>query len=140
MNITGLHHVIAIASNPQRNLDFYVELLGLRLVKQTVNFDDPSSYHFYFGDAAGTSGTMLAFFTLPDLSGMPVLAVSGRYHPITPMDEAVQLVNLLRKAGAKVSESLENAGHGSTEATTVEITSRWLENLTPRSQYLNRNS
>ena len=64
MNITGLHHVIAIASNPQRNLDFYVELLGLRLVKRTVNFDDPNGYHFYFGDAAGTSGTMLTFFSL----------------------------------------------------------------------------
>jgi glyoxalase family protein len=59
MNITGLHHVTAIASNPQRNLDFYVELLGLRLVKRTVNFDDPSGYHFYFGDAAGTPGTHL---------------------------------------------------------------------------------
>jgi glyoxalase family protein len=50
MNITGLHHVTAIAGNPQRNLDFYVELLGLRLVKRTVNFDDPGGYHFYFGD------------------------------------------------------------------------------------------
>ena len=62
MNITGLHHVTAIASNPQRNLDFYVELLGLRLVKRTVNFDDPGSYHFYFGDAVGTPGTILTFF------------------------------------------------------------------------------
>jgi phospholipase/carboxylesterase len=76
---------------------------------------------------------------LPDLSGVPVLAVSGRYDPIIPMDEALQLLNLLRKAGAKGSESLENAGHGSTEAT-VEIARRWLENLTPRRQYLNRNS
>ena len=62
MNITGLHHVTAIAGNPQRNLDFYVELLGLRLVKRTVNFDDPGSYHFYFGDAVGTPGTILTFF------------------------------------------------------------------------------
>jgi catechol 2,3-dioxygenase-like lactoylglutathione lyase family enzyme len=65
MNITGLHHVTAIASNPQPNLDFYVELLGLRLVKRTVNFDDPSSYHFYFGDAVGTPGTILTFFLWP---------------------------------------------------------------------------
>jgi len=65
MNITGLHHVTAIASNPQRNLDFYVELLGLRLVKRTVNFDDPGSYHFYFGDAVGTPGTILTFFSWP---------------------------------------------------------------------------
>ena len=48
--IPGLHHVTAIASDPQRNLDFYVELLGLRFVKRTVNFDDPGTYHFYFGD------------------------------------------------------------------------------------------
>jgi glyoxalase family protein len=65
MNITGLHHVTAIAGNPQRNLDFYVELLGLRLVKRTVNFDDPGSYHFYFGDAIGTPGTILTFFPWP---------------------------------------------------------------------------
>ena len=62
MNITGLHHVTAIASDPQRNLDFYVELLGLRLVKRTVNFDDPGHYHFYFGDEVGSAGTILTFF------------------------------------------------------------------------------
>ncbi len=66
MNITGLHHVTAIAGDPQRNLDFYVGLLGLRLVKRTVNFDDPGSYHFYFGDAVGTPGTILTFFAWPD--------------------------------------------------------------------------
>jgi glyoxalase family protein len=63
MNISGLHHVTAIASDPQRNLDFYGELLGLRLVKRTINFDDPASYHFYFGDALGTPGTILTFFS-----------------------------------------------------------------------------
>jgi glyoxalase family protein len=63
--ISGLHHVTAIASNPQRNLDFYVGLLGLRLVKRTVNFDDPGTYHFYFGDAHGTPGTILTFFPWP---------------------------------------------------------------------------
>jgi glyoxalase family protein len=65
VNITGLHHVTAIASDAQRNLDFYVGLLGLRLVKQTINFDDPGSYHFYFGDAVGTPGTILTFFAWP---------------------------------------------------------------------------
>ena len=63
--ITGLHHVTAIASDPQRTLDFYVGLLGLRFVKRTVNFDDPASYHFYFGDARGTPGTILTFFAWP---------------------------------------------------------------------------
>src|SRR5215831_3090348 len=61
----GLHHVTAIASDPQRNLDFYVSLLGLRFVKRTVNFDDPGSYHFYFGDRRGTPGTILTFFPWP---------------------------------------------------------------------------
>ena len=58
--IRGLHHVTAIASDPQRNLDFYVGLLGLRFVKRTVNFDDPGTYHFYFGDGRGTPGTRMA--------------------------------------------------------------------------------
>jgi glyoxalase family protein len=63
--IPGLHHVTAIASDPQRNLDFYVGLLGLRFVKRTVNFDDPGSYHFYFGDNRGKPGTILTFFPWP---------------------------------------------------------------------------
>jgi glyoxalase family protein len=63
--IRGLHHVTAIASDPQRNLDFYVGLLGLRFVKRTVNFDDPGTYHFYFGDNRGTPGTILTFFPWP---------------------------------------------------------------------------
>jgi glyoxalase family protein len=63
--IPGLHHVTAIASDPQRNIDFYAGVLGLRFVKRTVNFDDPGSYHFYFGDARGTPGTILTFFAWP---------------------------------------------------------------------------
>lgn len=64
--IVGLHHVTAIASDPQRNLDFYTGVLGLRFVKKTVNFDDPGTYHFYFGDDAGTPGTILTFFPWPN--------------------------------------------------------------------------
>jgi predicted esterase/catechol 2,3-dioxygenase-like lactoylglutathione lyase family enzyme len=63
--ITGLHHISAIAGDPQRNLDFYVGILGLRLVKRTVNFDDPQTYHFYFGDELGTPGTLMTFFPWP---------------------------------------------------------------------------
>ena len=63
--IVGLHHVTAIAGDPQRNLDFYTQVLGLRFVKKTVNFDDPGTYHFYFGDDAGTPGTILTFFPWP---------------------------------------------------------------------------
>ena len=58
----GLHHVTAIAGDPQRNLDFYAGVLGLRLVKRTVNFDDPGTYHFYFGDEIGRPGSLLTFF------------------------------------------------------------------------------
>jgi glyoxalase family protein len=60
--VQGIHHITAIASDPQRNLDFYHTLLGQRLIKKTVNFDDPSTYHFYFGDKIGTPGTVLTFF------------------------------------------------------------------------------
>jgi len=58
----GLHHVTAIASDPQRNVDFYTEVLGLRLVKTTVNFDDPGTFHLYYGDEAGHPSTILTFF------------------------------------------------------------------------------
>ena len=59
---SGIHHVTSIASSARRNLDFYTGTLGLRLVKKTVNFDDPGSYHLYYGDAAGHPGTILTFF------------------------------------------------------------------------------
>lgn len=60
--ILGLHHITAIAGNAKRNLDFYTKVLGLRLVKKTVNFDDPNTYHFYYGNKEGTPGTILTFF------------------------------------------------------------------------------
>ncbi len=65
MRSAGIHHITAIAGDPQRNLDFYTETLGLRLVKRTVNFDDPGSYHFYFGDNIGSPGTIVTFFPWP---------------------------------------------------------------------------
>lgn len=64
--VTGLHHLTAIATDPQANIDFYAGLLGLRLVKKTVNFDDPSAYHLYYGDEAGTPGSIITFFYWPD--------------------------------------------------------------------------
>jgi glyoxalase family protein len=60
--VLGIHHVTAIAGNPQRNLDFYAGVLGLRFVKRTVNFDDPETYHFYYGDGEGHPGTLMTFF------------------------------------------------------------------------------
>ncbi|WP_409250994.1 ring-cleaving dioxygenase [Bacillus sp. SCS-153A] len=58
----GIHHITAIVGNPQENIDFYAGVLGLRLVKQTVNFDDPGTYHLYFGDEQGRPGTIITFF------------------------------------------------------------------------------
>src|SRR5687768_5382775 len=60
--MNGLHHVTAIAGKPARNLGFYSQVLGLRLVKKTVNFDDPGTYHLYYGDEVGDPGTILTFF------------------------------------------------------------------------------
>ncbi|MBF6591999.1 MAG: ring-cleaving dioxygenase [Ktedonobacterales bacterium] len=64
-SISGIHHVTAIATDPQRTLDFYTRVLGLRLAKLTVNYDDPGTYHFYFGDELGRPGTILTFFPWP---------------------------------------------------------------------------
>jgi glyoxalase family protein len=63
--VLGVHHVTAIAGDPQQNVDFYTGLLGLRLVKLTVNFDDPGTYHLYYGDEVGHPGTILTFFPWP---------------------------------------------------------------------------
>ncbi|UOY91218.1 ring-cleaving dioxygenase [Ectobacillus sp. JY-23] len=63
---TGIHHVTAIVGNPQENVDFYAGVLGLRLVKKTVNFDDPGTYHLYFGNEQGSPGTIITFFPWPD--------------------------------------------------------------------------
>jgi glyoxalase family protein len=65
-DIFGVHHITAIASDPNRNIAFYTEILGLKLVKLTVNFDDPGTYHFYYGDEIGHPGTILTFFPWPD--------------------------------------------------------------------------
>ncbi|SMO32683.1 VOC family protein [Fodinibius sediminis] len=81
MASTGIHHITAVAGNPRRNHRFYRDILGLRLVKKTVNFDDPTVYHLYYGDESGQPGTILTFFPWEDLqSGKPdrgqVVAVS----------------------------------------------------------------
>src|SRR5919112_3073254 len=65
-DILGIHHITAIASNPQKNIDFYTQILGLRLVKLTVNFDDPTTYHLYYGDEIGRPGSILTFFPWPE--------------------------------------------------------------------------
>jgi len=79
--VAGIHHVTAITADVQRNVDFYVGVLGLRFIKKTVNFDVPDTYHLYFGDRVGTPGTAMTFFGWPHLPPGPqgtgqVLAVS----------------------------------------------------------------
>ncbi len=68
MSSAGLHHVTAISGAAKRNLEFYTCVLGLILVKKTVNFDDPGTYHLYYGDEAGQPGTVLTFFPWDDVS------------------------------------------------------------------------
>jgi glyoxalase family protein len=65
--VFGIHHVTAITSNPQKNIDFYTGDSGLRLVKLTVNQDDPTAYHLYYGDELGRPGTILTFFHWPNI-------------------------------------------------------------------------
>lgn len=64
--MSGIHHVTAISGKAARNLDFYTRTLGLRFVKKTVNFDDPGTYHLYYGDEVGHPGTILTFFPWED--------------------------------------------------------------------------
>jgi glyoxalase family protein len=66
--INGIHHVTALASDAQRNVDFYVGILGLRMLKKTINFDAPDVYHLYYGDETGSPGTILTFFPYEGLS------------------------------------------------------------------------
>ncbi len=79
MTILGLHHITLVSANAQRTIDFYTQVLGLRLVKQTVNFDDPGSYHLYFGDEVGRPGTAITFFEWPHaVKGHP--GIGGTHH------------------------------------------------------------
>ena len=75
-----IHHVTAIAREPQRNLEFYAGLLGMRLVKLTVNYDDPGTYHFYFGDELGRPGSLLTFF--PWVGSRPGRQGSGQINGV----------------------------------------------------------
>lgn len=79
MTILGLHHITLVCANAQRTVDFYVKTLGLRLVKQTVNFDDPGAYHLYFGDRTGSPGSAITFFEWPNApQGHP--GIGGTHH------------------------------------------------------------
>ena len=79
MNILGLHHITIVCADAQRTVDFYTQVLGLRLIKKTVNFDDPGSYHLYFGDEVGHPGSVITFFEWPHAAkGHP--GIGGTHH------------------------------------------------------------
>lgn len=88
--VTGLHHITALASSPQKNVDFYAGILGLRLVKKTINFDAPEVYHLYYGNEKGSPGTILTFFPYPGIpqgkKGKGQLIVTSFSIPENAMD------------------------------------------------------
>src|SRR5450432_704439 len=88
--LPGLHHVTAITADAQKNIDFYCGVLGLRLVKLTVNFDDPGSYHLYYGDELGRPGTIMTFFAWAGAYrgkiGPPQVTVTAFAVPATAVD------------------------------------------------------
>ncbi|WP_424018365.1 ring-cleaving dioxygenase [Halorientalis pallida] len=104
----GIHHVTAIASDPQANVDFYTDVLGLRLVKRTVNFDDPHTYHLYYGDEVGTPGTILTFF--PFEGGQPGSVGRGQASAtafVIPEGSVAFWVDRLESEGLAVEDPVE---------------------------------
>jgi glyoxalase family protein len=109
MTIQGLHHITLICSDAQRTIDFYTGTLGFRLVKQTVNFDDPGSYHLYFGDELGRPGTAITFFAWP---GAPKghWGIGGTHHfamQVADMDGLLKWKRRLTDLGIAVSGPLD---------------------------------
>lgn len=100
----GLHHVTAIASDGRQNLAFYRDLLGLRLVKKTVNFDVPDTYHLYYGDESGSPGTALTFFLWPNLpAARPGHGVTSLTRFAAPAGTLEAWETYLRDSGVGVS-------------------------------------
>lgn len=107
----GLHHITAVCGDAQRNLDFYAGVLGLRFVKKTINFDDPGTYHLYYGDYAGNPGTILTFFPF---AGVP-RGRSGAGAPeatgfLVPPDSLDAWAHRLEQAGVRIGGRLERFG------------------------------
>jgi catechol 2,3-dioxygenase-like lactoylglutathione lyase family enzyme len=113
MNATlpGLHHVTAITADAQKNVDFYTGVLGLRLVKLTVNFDDPGSYHLYYGDELGRPGTTMTFFAWPGASrgrlGPPQVTATAFAVPASSLDYWSERLN---EHGVKVESQPQRFG------------------------------
>lgn len=96
MTIEGLHHITGVTGDAQRCVDFYAHTLGLRFIKQTVNFDDPGAYHLYFGDPVGRPGSVLTFFEWRDLpQGRP--GIGGTHHFALTVADADGLLKWKRR-------------------------------------------
>jgi glyoxalase family protein len=96
MTILGLHHITLVCTNAQRTVDFYTRILGQRLVKQTVNFDDPGSYHLYFGNRNGDPGTAITFFEWRRaVKGAP--GIGGTHHFALQVDDYDGLLKWKRR-------------------------------------------
>jgi glyoxalase family protein len=108
MSITGLHHITLGCNEAQRTIDFYTQVLGLRMIKLTVNFDDPGTYHLYFGDENGTPGTAITFFEWPQAGkGRP--GIGGTHHfalQVATLDGLLQWKRRLTDLGLKVTGPL----------------------------------
>jgi len=107
----GLHHVTAISGDAQETVDFYTAVLGLRLVKRTVNFDDPSTYHLYFGDETGAPGTILTFFPFRGASrGRVGKGQASATAFAVPPDSVEYWVERLTDLGVDADEPVERFG------------------------------
>src|SRR5688572_30635360 len=103
--VTGLHHVTAISGPAQENLDFYSGVLGMRLVKKSVNQDDPGTYHLFYADAAGTPGTDLTFFPWAQMApGRPGHGLASEVALAVPPGSLPWWRERLLRAGALVGE------------------------------------
>ncbi|MCW9705450.1 ring-cleaving dioxygenase [Fodinibius salsisoli] len=108
---SGIHHITAVAGDAQRNYRFYAQLLGLRLVKKTVNFDDPTVYHLYYGDESGQPGTILTFFPWEELqSGQPDRGQAVAVSFLVPTESKAFWTDYLRKHNINFGSTFERFG------------------------------
>jgi glyoxalase family protein len=102
--ILGLHHITAIAGDAKKNFNFYANVLGLRMVKKTVNFDDPGTYHFYFGDETGNPGSILTFFPWEGIQqGRPGSGQSTEISYAMPQESLEFWTTRLKQFGTKIT-------------------------------------
>jgi glyoxalase family protein len=109
LKVTGLHHVTAICSDMRKTVKFYTELLGLKLIKQTVNFDDPGTKHFYFADEMGNPGSVITFFEYPDWQGGR-LGAGFTHHiafQVENEEDQLALKKKLETEGINVTEQID---------------------------------